>query len=294
MKSGFIAIIGRPNAGKSTLLNALVEQKIAIVTPTVQTTRNNIQGIRTEEDCQYIFIDTPGIHKPKHLLGATLNRFAYNAMQEVDVIYWIVDASAPFGKGDEFVLEKIKNTQAPVFLLVNKIDLLSKDGLIDLLIEWEKRYTFAEIIPVSALKHHNLKTLLSVTKSHFEEGVQYFPSDMKSDHPRSFIMKELIREKVIFLTKEEIPHSVAIVIEKFVEKEHLIIIQAMILVERKSQKPILVGKQGNMIKEIGISTRKDLELMFGKKVHLELFVRVEEDWRNKESKLKDLGYNEYE
>lgn len=294
MKSGFIAIIGRPNAGKSTLLNALVEQKIAIVTPTAQTTRNNIQGIRTEEECQYIFIDTPGIHKPKHLLGNNLNRFAYSAMQEVDIIYWIVDATAQFGSGDEFVLEKIKNTQSPVFLLVNKIDLLEKDQLIEVLIEWEKRFNFEEIIPLSALKHHNLKTLLEVSKNHLEEGVQYFPSDMKSDHPKSFIMKELIREKVIFLTKEEIPHSVAVIIEKYVEKEDLIVIEAMIIVERKSQKPILVGKQGSMIKSIGISTRKDLELMFGKKVHLSLFVRVEEDWRNKENKLKDLGYNEYD
>lgn len=294
MKSGFIAIIGRPNAGKSTLLNALVEQKIAIVTPTAQTTRNNIQGIRTEEDCQYIFIDTPGIHKPKHKLGDNLNRFAYTAMQDVDVIYWIVDASEPFGKGDEFVLEKLKNTNAKIFLLVNKIDLLEKQKLMEVLIEWEKRYDFDEIIPLSALKHHNLKALLNVTKNNLEEGVQYFPADMKSDHSEPFMMKELIREKIIFLTKEEIPHSVAVIIENYKEKEHVLIIDALILVERKSQKPIIVGKQGSMIKEIGINTRKDLELMFGKKVYLSLFVRVEENWRNKESKLKDLGYNEFE
>ncbi len=294
MKSGFIAIIGRPNAGKSTLLNALVEQKIAIVTPTAQTTRNNIQGIRTEEDCQFIFIDTPGIHKPKHQLGSNLNRYAYNAMQDVDVVYWIVDASEQYGNGDAYVLEKLKASHAKVFLIVNKIDLLEKNELMECLIEWEKRYQFIEIIPISALKQHNLKTLLAVTKNHLEEGVQYFPANMKSDHPQSFMFKELIREKIIFQTKEEIPHSVAVIIEKFVDKKEVLVIDALIIVERKSQKPIIIGKNGSMIKTIGINTRKDLELMFGKNVYLNLFVRVEENWRNKENKLKDLGYNEFE
>lgn len=294
MKSGFIAIIGRPNAGKSTLLNALVERKIAIVTDTAQTTRNNIQGIRTEEDVQYVFIDTPGIHKPKHLLGNKLNRFAYNAMQDVDVIYWIIDASEPFGKGDEFVLERIKNTNAQVFLLLNKIDLISKEKLVEVLIEWEKRYDFNEIIPISALKQHNLKALLDVTKQVLPEGIQYFPSEMKSDHSESFLVKELIREKAIFYTQEEIPHSIAVVLERYVEKEDLLIVEALIVVERKSQKPILIGKGGSMIKQIGMSTRKDLELILNRKVHLQLFVKIEEDWRNKEYKLKDLGYNDYE
>ena len=289
-KSGFISIIGRPNAGKSTLLNAIMKQKLAIISPKAQTTRNNIQGILTSEDSQLIFIDTPGIHKPQHELGKTLNKNAFVALNDVDIIYYMIDATAPFGTGDEFVLNNLKGREAAVFLLVNKIDLISKDKVIQLLIEWQSRYNFKEIFPLSALTLNNVDALLETTKQYLEEGPQYFPDDMVCDHDENFLISELIREKVLYKTEEEIPHSVAVVIEKKVSKEDKVIINALIIVERPSQKGIMIGKQGSMIKSIGVDARKDLELILGKKVFLELYIRVEKDWRNKMSKLQQFGY----
>ena len=289
-KSGFISIIGRPNAGKSTLLNAIMKQKLAIISPKAQTTRNNIQGILTSEDSQLIFIDTPGIHKPQHELGKTLNKNAFVALNDVDIIYYMIDATAPFGTGDEFVLNNLKGREAAVFLLVNKIDLISKDKVIQLLIEWQSRYNFKEIFPLSALTLNNVDALLETTKQYLEEGPQYFPDDMVCDHDENFLISELIREKVLYKTEEEIAHSVAVVIEKKVSKEDKVIINALIIVERPSQKGIMIGKQGSMIKSIGVDARKDLELILGKKVFLELYIRVEKDWRNKMSKLQQFGY----
>ena len=291
-KSGFVAIIGRPNAGKSTLLNGIMEQKLAIISPKPQTTRNNIQGILTSEDTQMIFIDTPGIHKPHHELGRTLNKTAFSSLAGVDVVFYMVDASVPFGSGEEFVLNTLKNVHAPIFLLLNKVDLLSKDKLMALLVEWNQRFDFKEIFPISALERTNLSPMLEVTKNYLKEGPQYFPSDMVCDHDEDFLIKELIREKVLFKTEEEVPHSVAVVLEKKQVKKNAVVLNVMIVVERPSQKGILIGKQGSMIKQIGIESRKELELILGKKVYLELFVRVEKDWRNRLSKLNQFGYGE--
>lgn len=289
-KSGFVSIIGRPNAGKSTLLNAIMQQKLAIISPKAQTTRNNIQGILTTEDSQIVFIDTPGIHKPQHELGRSLNKNAFVALSDVDLIFYMIDATQSFGGGDEFVLNNLKGREAPVFLLVNKTDLVAKDKLMNILIEWQSRYDFKEIFPISALTSDNVKELIETSKNYLTEGPKYFPDEMVCDHDENFLISELIREKILYKTEEEIPHSVAVVLEKKVEKKDTVIINALVIVERPSQKGIMIGKQGSMIKAIGIDARKDLELILGKKVFLELYIRVEKDWRNKMSKLQQFGY----
>lgn len=291
-KSGFIAIIGRPNAGKSTLLNAILKQKIAITTPKAQTTRNNIAGILTREDAQFIFTDTPGIHKPKHELGRSLNRNAYTAIAEADINFWVVDATQSFGGGDEFLLEKIKQSHIPCFLLLNKIDLLKKEDVLKTLAEWKQRYDFTEIFPISALERENVEHLLEVVKEYLDEGAKYFPDEMVSDHGEQFQIAEIIREKVLLKTNEEVPHSVAVVIEKKEETDTRIDLQAMIVVERPSQKSILIGKQASMIRSIRLSAQKELKEKFHKKVELELYVRVEKNWRNRTNKLQQLGYLE--
>jgi GTP-binding protein Era len=293
-KSGFITIIGRPNAGKSTLLNALLKEKIAIATPKAQTTRNNISGILTTEDTQYIFIDTPGIHKPKHELGKTLNRNAYTAIQEADLIFYMVDATQSFGSGDEFLLERVKNSNLPCFLILSKIDLIDKEKLLYILTKWQARHNFDEIIPISALTEDNLDTLLKVARDYMQEGGMFFPEDMKSDHGLMFQLSEIIREKVLIKTNEEVPHSVAVVIEKMDESENSVFMNAMIIVERSSQKAILIGKQAAMIRSIRLSAQKELKEKLGKKVELELYVRVENNWRNRRHKLSQFGYLEKE
>lgn len=290
MKSGFIALLGRPNAGKSTLLNALLSQKVAIISDKPQTTRNQIRGIRTDDDSQIVFIDTPGIHKPKHELGSFMNKEAKSVASGVDLLYLIVDVSQPFGVGDNYVLELVKRYKLPVFLILNKIDLITKDELIKLIDDYSKRYDFDEIIPISAFNHTNINRLIDVTKDYLEDGIKYYPDDQVVDYPEQFIISELIREKILFYTEEEIPHSVAVVIEKVIRKKSNFVIYALILVKRDSQKGIIIGKQGRMIKQIGIDARKDIEGILGEKIFLELFVRVEKDWRNKKSKLKQLGY----
>lgn len=293
-KSGFIAIIGRPNAGKSTLLNALLNEKIAITTPKPQTTRNNISGILTRSDAQFVFTDTPGIHKPKHELGKTLNRNAYTAIAEADVNFLVVDATQCFGTGDEFLLEKIKQSHIPCFLILNKIDMLDKKKLIRRLQEWQERYNFAEIFPISALQKNNLEELLEVTKGYLEEGPKFFPDEMVSDHGEQFQIAEIIREKVLYKTNEEVPHSVAVVIEKKEETDTAVYLQALIIVERTSQKSILIGKQAAMIRSIRLAAQKELKEKFHKKVTLELYVRVEKNWRNRSNKLQQFGYLELE
>lgn len=290
MKSGFVALIGRPNAGKSTLLNALVQQKVAIISPKPQTTRNSIRAIRTDADSQIIFVDTPGIHKPKHELGTQMNKEAYSAASGVDLIYYLVDGSVPFGSGDEFVLNTLRQMHLPVYLILNKIDLLEKEQLIDLLLAWQQRMDFKEIIPISAKTQNNLDQLIEVTKNDLTDGVQYYPADQVCDYPEQFIMAEIIREKVLLLTEEEVPHSVAVVIERIRKNREHLIINVMILVERDSQKGIIIGKQGRMIKQIGTLAREELQGLLGEPIFLELFVRVEKDWRNKKAKLQQLGY----
>ena len=291
-KSGFIAIIGRPNAGKSTLLNALLHQKIAIMSPKPNTTRNNIMGILTTQDTQYVFIDTPGVHKPKHELGRTLNKNAYTAIAEADINALIIDITQPFGSGDEFLLDRLRGSEVPCLLLVNKIDLLPKQQVMERLLKWQSVFPFDEIIPLSALKEENLSELLKVIRSYLQEGVQYFPQEMISDHGENFRISEIIREKILSRTEEEVPHSIAVVIENREDTKDKIFIQALVIVERSSQKAIMIGKQGSMIRSIRIAAQKELKKMLKKPVELELYVRVEKDWRNRENKLKQFGYRE--
>lgn len=292
MKSGFIAIVGRPNAGKSTLLNCIMNQKLAIISSKPQTTRNNIQGILSDEDSQMIFIDTPGIHKPHHELGRALNKSAYASLQDVDVIYYMVDASVPFGHGEEFVLNQIKGKSENIFLILNKCDLLNPDKRMKLILQWQKRGHFKEIFPISALEKHNVGELIETTKSYLSEGPMYFDSETICDRDQNFLISELIREKIIYRTQEEVPHSVAVVIENREESESRIYIQALIIVEKASQKGILIGKQGKMITSIRLDAQKELRFILGKRVELECYVRVEENWRSKESKIHQFGIGE--
>lgn len=291
-KSGFIALIGRPNAGKSTLLNTLMQQKIAIVSDKPQTTRNVIRGIRTDENSQIIFIDTPGIHKPQHELGRQMNKGSYTTLHDVDIIYYLVDATEKFGPGDMFVIELLKSTQTPVFLILNKIDKLKKQVMIELLSQWSERYEFAEVIPVSALTSDNSDRLIEVTKGYLSDSMQYYPNDQVSDYPEAFLMAEVIREKVLQLTHQEIPHSIAVLIENTEQNENSIDIRAAILVERDSQKGIIIGKNGSMKNEINKRASMELRSLLQMKVHLELFVKVETDWRNRTRQLIDLGYKQ--
>lgn len=291
-KSGFIALIGRPNAGKSTLLNTLMQQKIAIVSDKPQTTRNVIRGIRTDENSQIVFLDTPGIHKPQHELGRQMNKGSYTSLHDVDLIYYLVDATEKFGPGDQFVIELLKSTQTPVFLILNKIDKLKKQAMIELLSQWSERYAFAEIIPVSALTADNSNRLIEITKGYLSDAMQYYPNEQVSDYPEEFLMAEVIREKVLQLTHQEIPHSIAVLIENTEHKENSINISAVILVERDSQKGIIIGKNGAMKNEINKRASMELKNLLQLKVHLELFVKVETDWRNRTRQLIDLGYKQ--
>ena len=290
-RSGFIGLIGRPNAGKSTLLNALVGMKVAIMTDKPQTTRNVIRAVRNDEDSQMVFMDTPGIHKPQHKLGSNMVKEALITLHDIDIVYLLVDATKRFGPGDEYLLEILKEHKKPVFLIMNKVDLLKKEQLIELLEFWQGKFEFTEIIPVSALKEQNLKELIKTTKEYLPDTVLYYPVDQVTDNTEQFMISEIIREKIIQRTEEEIPHSIAVIIEDIKGKKESLVINAMILVERDSQKGIIIGKNGNMIKTIGKEAREELETLVGKRIFLELFVRVEKNWRNRERPLKELGYS---
>lgn len=292
-KSGFVSIVGRPNAGKSTLINRLVKQKIAIISDKPQTTRDAIIGVRTEEDFQMIYIDTPGIHKPKHELGDRMNKTAISHFKGVDAIYYIVDGSEKVGKGDEFVMKRLATVQIPVFLIINKVDKMTSDQLL-LRIDELKDRGFTEIIPISATENLNLDKLDEVTLSYMSEGPMYYPKDQVSAYPEQFIMAEIIREKVIRLMEEEIPHSVAIAIEKIVRKKNTTVVSSVIMVDRPSQKGMLIGKQGSMIKKIGQYAREELETLLQTPIFLETHVKVEKDWRNRQRLLNQLGYIEVE
>jgi GTP-binding protein Era len=293
-KSGFVAIIGRPNVGKSTFLNRVIGQKIAIMSDKPQTTRNKIQGVYTTEDAQIIFIDTPGIHKPKHKLGDFMVKVAQSALQEVDLILFMVDAVEGLGRGDEFIMERLKQVDTPVFLVINKIDEVHPDELLTFIDQYRSRHSFAEVVPISALQGNNVETLLEQIKKYLPEGPQYYPADQVTDHPERFIIAELIREKALHLTREEVPHSIAVVIDSIERRENsdTVYVGATIIVERDSQKGIIIGKRGKMLKEIGQRARMDIEALLGSKVFLELWVKVQKDWRNKLSQLRDLGYRE--
>lgn len=292
-KSGFVAIVGRPNVGKSTLMNQMVGQKIAIMSDKAQTTRNRIQGILTTTTGQIIFIDTPGIHKPKSKLGNYMMQVAENALKEVDIVLFLVEATEKLGPGEEFILEHLQRINTPVFLIINKIDMVHPEALLPMIVQYKEKYKFAEIIPVSALKGNNVNPLIETVFNYLPEGPLYYPEDQYTDHPEKFIAAELIREKALHLLREEVPHSIAVVIEEYKERERgNVYVHATIYCERKSQKGILIGKQGSMLKEIGKRARMDMEHLFGTKVFLELWVKVKDDWRNEERLLKNFGYQD--
>ena len=293
-KSGFIAIVGRPNAGKSTLMNQLLKEKIAIMSDKPNTTRNNIAGILTKPDAQYVFVDTPGIHKPQQQLGRVLNKNAYSAMEDCDVLAWIVDGNENYGAGDTFILERIQALHKPVILLINKIDQMNKEKLMEVCLNWSKVYDFDEIIPISAKKADNLMEVLKVMKSYLKEGPALFPEEMTSDHDLNFRMCEIVREKILLRTHEEIPHSVAVLLEKSEQKPNGYLLQMLVIVDKKSQKGILIGKQGRMIRSIRLAAQKELSDLLGQRVELELYVRVEQNWRNHEDKIKAFGLDEFD
>lgn len=292
-KSGFVAIIGRPNVGKSTLLNRVVAQKIAIMSDKAQTTRNKIQGVYTTDNEQIVFIDTPGIHKPKTKLGDFMVETAYSALREVDAILFMVSADQPRGRGDDFIIERLKNAKAPIYLVINKIDTIHPDQLLPIIDDYRKELEFKEIVPISATEGNNVDTLLSTLTSDLPKGPQFYPDDQVTDHPEYFIVSELIREKILHMTEQEVPHSIAVITESMKRDEFdKVHIQATIVVERDSQKGIIIGKGGKMLKNIGIKSRKDIENLLGNKVYLELWVKVQKNWRDKNKDLQNFGYKE--
>ena len=292
MKVGVVSLVGRPNAGKSTLLNSIIKEKVAITSDKPQTTRNNIQGIYNDQDSQIIFVDTPGIHKPKNKLGKFLNRESYSSLEGVDLVLFLVDASSPFGKGDEFILEKIKEENVNTFLIINKVDKINNEELYKQIMEYKDKYDFKEIIPISALKENNIDELLKTIKDYLPDGEKVYPEDYYTDKSTRFLVSELIREKVLRKTREEVPHAVTVVIENYEEKKEAVVINACIIVERDGIKKILVGHNGEMIKEIGIDARKDIEELVGKSVYLDLFVKTVNNWRDRDKYLVEFGFDE--
>ncbi|NOV03476.1 GTPase Era [Paenibacillus planticolens] len=290
-KSGFVAIIGRPNVGKSTLMNQIIGQKIAIMSDKPQTTRNKIHGVYTSANGQIVFLDTPGIHKPTSKLGDYMSKVAHGTLGEVDAVLFLVDVVDGIGGGDRYIIEQLKHVETPVILVLNKIDLVQPEALLAIITAYKDLYDFAEIVPVSALKGNNVTTLLEQIIKYLPEGPQYYPADQITDHPEQFVCAELVREKILHMTREEIPHSIAVQIEDMrVESNGVVHISAVIFVERDSQKGIVIGKQGSLLKEIGRQARRDIETLLGSKTFLELWVKVKKDWRNQDRVLKDLGF----
>ena len=289
-----LGIVGLPNVGKSTLLNSILNKKVVITSNKPQTTRNLIQGIYNEDDTQIIFVDTPGIHKAHNKLGRALNKQAYFTINDVDIIIMVVDITEKVGSGDKFVIDILKNIEnKPVFLVINKIDKLPREEILSKIEEYMSLYNFTEVIPVSARKKDNIDRLIEVIKKYLPDNIKYFDSDTVTNSSPEFIISELIREKVLELTDEEVPHSVTCIVDELYEEEKIINIGASIIVDRENLKKIIIGKNGNMIKEIGIRARKDIEEYFGKQVYLDLFVKVIPKWRDKEKFLNMIGYKDF-
>lgn len=292
-KSGFVSIIGRPNVGKSTFVNRVIGHKIAIMSDKAQTTRNKIQGVMTRDDAQIIFIDTPGIHKPKHKLGDYMMRVAKNTLSEIDAIMFMVNVNEDIGRGDEYIMEMLKNVKTPIFLVLNKIDLVHPDTLMPKIEQYQSYMDFTDIIPISALGGLNVDHFIDVLKSFLPEGPKYYPDNQISDHPEQFVVSEIIREKILHLTSEEIPHAIGVNVDRMIkEDEDRVRIEATIYVERDSQKGIVIGKGGKKLKEVGKRARRDIEMLLGSKVYLELWVKVQRDWRNKVNFIRQIGYVE--
>ena len=290
-KSGFVALIGRPNVGKSTLLNFLVGQKVAIMSPQPQTTRNKISGIYTDDQEQIVFIDTPGIHKPKNKLDDFMDKSSYSALDEVDVVLFMVEPE-PAGKGDQYIAELLKKIKKPVLLVINKIDKVHPDKLLSIIDSYKNLGDFAEIVPISASQGNNVSELIKTIAKYLPEGPQFYDADQLTDRPEYFIVAELIREQVLKLTHEEVPHATAVVVDRMRDHEGgKLQIEATIYVERPGQKGIIIGKKGQMLKQIGIAARQEIEALLGEKVNLRLWVKVQKNWRSDPVFLKSIGYN---
>ncbi len=293
MKSGFVSIVGRPNVGKSTLLNSLLESKIAITSHVSGTTRNIIEGIYNDDDSQIVFIDTPGIHKPVNKLGSIMNEQAYHIIDEVDTIIFMVDATKPFGKGDNFVLNRVKDLNKPVLLVLNKIDLIkNKKELLKTIQEYSELYNFNEIIPVSSLRNNNIEELLNTIKNYLPREGLLYDKDKVTNIGRDFYIAEVVREKLLRFTKDEIPHTVTCVTESFEEDDRIVDIGVLIIVDRENLKKIIIGKNGQMLKKVGTYAREDIEEFLGKQVNLKTYVKVIDNWREKDKFLRELGFYE--
>ena len=293
MKTGFVALVGRPNAGKSTLLNQILERKIAIVSDKAQTTRHRITGVLTNETGQIVFLDTPGIHKPRHKLGERMVEIAQSSLYDADVIYYLVDVTQDFGPGEQYIVQQLQKASAPVFLILNKIDQVEKARVLKLIAEWRDRLDFAEIFPLSARKGDNVEQLVSTTFNYLEEGPQFYPADSVTDQPEEVVIAELIREQILEATRDEVPHSIAVIVEQMkLQDDGKIYVGATIYVERDSQKGIIIGRGGMMLRKIGSKARREIEFLLGEKVYLDLWVKVNEDWRNKETAIKSFYYDD--
>ncbi len=290
MKSGFVAVIGRPNVGKSTLINNLINSKVAIVSDKPGTTKHQIHGIYHQEDLQIVFVDTPGIHKPKHKLGEVINKAAYQSLNDVDAVLFLVDASSELGAGDLRILEKLKQKETPIILLLNKIDKIKKEQILNKIDEYQALHQFAEIIPISGLKNDNTNTIIEVLKNYLTDNIEYYPKEQITNRSKEFMIQEIVREKVLELTEEEVPHAITCSIESMRETKNKFHITALIIVDRQSLKKIIIGSKGNMIKKIGTLARQEIEVLLNKKIFLELHVKVIKKWREKESVLQELGY----
>lgn len=290
-KSGFVSVIGRPNVGKSTLVNSMIGQKVAIMSDKPQTTRNKILCVLSMDDSQILFIDTPGIHKPKHKLGEYMVRTAEATLREVDVVLFVVDATMKKGPGEEYIMERLAQIETPVILVVNKIDCVPKATVLPIIEQYTKVRDFAAIVPISALEKTNLTSLLDEIKKYLEPGPQYYPSDMITDQPERLVIAEMIREKVLHNTREEIPHAIAVEVEEITKRSNEdLYVRAVVYVERDSQKGIVIGAGGQLLKEVGRLAREDIQNLLGSKIYLDLWVKVKKDWRNREGILKSFGY----
>lgn len=293
MRCGFVSLVGRPNVGKSTLLNSLLGMKLAITSNVSGTTRNVIQGIYNDEDSQIIFVDTPGVHKPVNKLGNLMNKKAYQNAHDVDVILLLIDATHGFGKGDQFILDKIKDSDSPIFLILNKIDQVKdKTKLLEEINEVKDKYNFSEIIPISAKKNNNVDELIKSIKKYLNEMDKIYSEEELTNVSTRFIMAEFVREKILELTRDEIPHTVTCYVENYEENSKSIHIQVLVVVDRENIKKIIIGKNGSMLKEIGTRARHDMEEFLGKKVFLETYVKTIKDWRNQEKLFVELGLDD--
>ncbi|QGG47890.1 GTPase Era [Heliorestis convoluta] len=292
-RSGFIAIIGRPNVGKSTLMNQLIGKKVAIMSDKPQTTRNRIVGVLHAQEGQAIFLDTPGIHKPKHKLGEIMVTTARKTLSEVDLIFYVVDVTMEPGGGEEYISNLLQGLKTPIFLIVNKMDAIEREKGLQRIAQYSQLVTWKEVIPVSALVNKNLDRLKEMIFMNLPKGPRYYPADAITDQPEKLLMAELIREKVLYAMREEIPHSVAVVIEHLEKRQKgPLVVHGTIFTERKSQKGMLIGKGGSMLKELGIEARQDIEKLLGTPIYLQLWVKVKEDWRSRPDVLRSFGYDE--